>query len=101
MALNACGLKARYQREKDLKAQSFLNGGLWTIAVVLGKETATATERAKHPAAYTRVDFTAGPFSGEAQEFFPSAVHKAGSQPLSLQHIGISRFKTMRLGFFG
>lgn len=30
-----------------------------------------------------------------------SAVRKAGSQPLSLQHIGISSFKTMRLGFFG
>lgn len=92
---------AYYQLDKSLKAQGFLNGGLWTITVVLGKETATVTERGKQLAACTRVDFTPGHFSAKTQEFFPRAVRKAGSQPLSLQHIGISRFKAMRLGFFG
>ena len=46
--------------------------------------------------------FHSWPFLGrDMRVFSPSAVHKAGSQPLSLQHIGISRFKTTRLGFFG
>lgn len=97
---NVHALKACYQREKDLKAQWFLNGGLWTVAVVLVKETAKVPERAKWLAACTRVHSTPIFFSGKTT-FFPNSVHKAGSQALSLQHINISRFKTMHLRYFG
>lgn len=45
--------------------------------------------------------FHSQPFLRQDTSFSLSAVHKAGSQPLSLQYVGISGFNTMHLGFFG